>query len=85
MVSKVWATEGGLRGIYKGLMPTLAREVPGNALMFGAYEALKLKARELQVCDNSCIDYRVMPPGHTLSLDSAILGCRCCRVAVPQP
>ena len=37
---------GGLRGIYKGLVPTLAREVPGNALMFGAYEALKRKARD---------------------------------------
>lgn len=49
MVSKVWATEGGLRGIYKGLVPTLAREVPGNALMFGAYEALKQKARQMQV------------------------------------
>ena len=50
VASKVWATEGGLRGIYKGLVPTLAREVPGNALMFGAYEALKRKARDLQVC-----------------------------------
>lgn len=49
VASKVWATEGGLRGIYKGLVPTLAREVPGNALMFGAYEALKRKARDLQV------------------------------------
>lgn len=48
VASKVWATEGGLRGIYKGLVPTLAREVPGNALMFGAYEALKRKARDLQ-------------------------------------
>ncbi|KAK1303848.1 Mitochondrial carnitine/acylcarnitine carrier-like protein [Acorus calamus] len=33
--------EGGVRGLYKGLVPTLAREVPGNAAMFGVYEALK--------------------------------------------
>ncbi|XP_022893748.1 mitochondrial carnitine/acylcarnitine carrier-like protein isoform X1 [Olea europaea var. sylvestris] len=32
---------GGARGLFKGLVPTLAREVPGNAAMFGVYEALK--------------------------------------------
>lgn len=37
----VLRSEGGLRGLYKGLVPTLAREVPGNAVMFGIYEALK--------------------------------------------
>ncbi|XP_022846853.1 mitochondrial carnitine/acylcarnitine carrier-like protein [Olea europaea var. sylvestris] len=31
----------GARGLFKGLVPTLAREVPGNAAMFGVYEALK--------------------------------------------
>ncbi|XP_068650642.1 mitochondrial carnitine/acylcarnitine carrier-like protein [Aristolochia californica] len=34
-------SEGGVRGLFKGLVPTLAREVPGNAIMFGVYEALK--------------------------------------------
>ena len=34
-------SEGGYRGLYKGLVPTLAREVPGNAVVFGVYEALK--------------------------------------------
>ncbi|GMH29792.1 hypothetical protein Nepgr_031635 [Nepenthes gracilis] len=33
--------EAGARGLFKGLVPTLAREVPGNAAMFGVYEALK--------------------------------------------
>lgn len=32
---------GGMRGLFKGLVPTMAREVPGNAAMFGVYEALK--------------------------------------------
>lgn len=31
----------GVKGLFKGLVPTLAREVPGNAAMFGVYEALK--------------------------------------------
>lgn len=31
----------GMRGLFKGLVPTLAREVPGNAVTFGVYEALK--------------------------------------------
>lgn len=34
-------SEGGMRGLFKGLVPTMAREIPGNALMFGVYEALK--------------------------------------------
>ncbi|KAJ7295652.1 hypothetical protein O6H91_14G053300 [Diphasiastrum complanatum] len=33
--------EGGVLGLFKGLTPTLLREVPGNAAMFGAYEAIK--------------------------------------------
>uniref|UniRef100_A0A0C9RRX4 TSA: Wollemia nobilis Ref_Wollemi_Transcript_16222_1350 transcribed RNA sequence n=1 Tax=Wollemia nobilis TaxID=56998 RepID=A0A0C9RRX4_9CONI len=37
----VLKSEGGIRGLFKGLVPTLAREVPGNAVMFGVYEALK--------------------------------------------
>eukprot|EP00249_Psilotum_nudum_P004312 c17838_g1_i1 orf=539-1480(+) len=38
---RVLQSEGGLVGLYKGLTPTLLREVPGNALMFGVYESLK--------------------------------------------
>jgi solute carrier family 25 carnitine/acylcarnitine transporter 20/29 len=31
----------GARGLFKGLIPTLSRDVPGNAIAFGVYEALK--------------------------------------------
>ncbi|KAL3497783.1 hypothetical protein ACH5RR_040515 [Cinchona calisaya] len=31
----------GVMGLFKGLGPTLAREVPGNAIMFGVYDAIK--------------------------------------------
>ncbi|XP_043717283.1 mitochondrial carnitine/acylcarnitine carrier-like protein [Telopea speciosissima] len=34
-------SERGVRGLFKGLVPTLGREVPGNAVMFGVYEAFK--------------------------------------------
>nr|XP_043606155.1 mitochondrial carnitine/acylcarnitine carrier-like protein [Erigeron canadensis]XP_043606156.1 mitochondrial carnitine/acylcarnitine carrier-like protein [Erigeron canadensis]XP_043606157.1 mitochondrial carnitine/acylcarnitine carrier-like protein [Erigeron canadensis] len=41
VAKQVLRSEGGIRGLYKGLMPTFAREIPGNATMFGVYEALK--------------------------------------------
>ncbi|XP_057479680.1 mitochondrial carnitine/acylcarnitine carrier-like protein [Actinidia eriantha] len=41
VAKQVLRSEGGVRGLFKGLFPTLAREVPGNAAMFGVYEALK--------------------------------------------
>ncbi|KAL5713970.1 hypothetical protein ACHQM5_015996 [Ranunculus cassubicifolius] len=37
----VLRSEGGMRGLFKGLVPTFAREIPGNAAMFGVYEAVK--------------------------------------------
>lgn len=37
----VLKSEGGVSGLFKGMVPTLAREVPGNALVFGVYEAVK--------------------------------------------
>jgi len=38
---QVLRSEGGIRGLFKGMVPTMAREVPGNAALFGVYEALK--------------------------------------------
>lgn len=38
---QVVRSEGGIRGLFKGMVPTMAREVPGNAIMFGVYEATK--------------------------------------------
>lgn len=40
--------EGGLRGIYKGMVPTLCREVPGSAVMFGTYEYVKIELTRQQ-------------------------------------
>lgn len=37
----VLKSEGGVKGLFKGLVPTMAREIPGNAAMFGVYEATK--------------------------------------------
>ncbi|GBG75813.1 hypothetical protein CBR_g21058 [Chara braunii] len=34
-------SEGGVLGLYKGMVPTLMREMPGNAAMFGGYEMTK--------------------------------------------
>jgi solute carrier family 25 carnitine/acylcarnitine transporter 20/29 len=41
VVRQVMAAEGGLLGLSRGLTCTLAREVPGNAVMFAVYESLK--------------------------------------------
>ncbi|KAF5768678.1 putative mitochondrial carrier domain superfamily [Helianthus annuus] len=41
VTKQVWRSEGGARGLFKGLFPTMTCEVPGNAAMFGVYEALK--------------------------------------------
>ncbi|KAL4570495.1 hypothetical protein LXL04_026151 [Taraxacum kok-saghyz] len=38
---QVLKSEGGALGLFKGFFPTIVREVPGNATMFGVYEALK--------------------------------------------
>eukprot|EP00250_Pteridium_aquilinum_P017886 c23825_g1_i2 orf=132-1016(+) len=41
VVRHVLRSEGGVAGLCTGLFPTLLREVPGNAVMFGVYEATK--------------------------------------------
>ncbi|KAG8084299.1 hypothetical protein GUJ93_ZPchr0010g11073 [Zizania palustris] len=40
-VAKHVVREAGMKGLFKGLVPTMGREVPGNAVMFGVYEATK--------------------------------------------
>lgn len=50
---QVLMNEGGLLGLYRGLTPTLLREVPGNAVMFGVYEWLKESIVRWQVTANS--------------------------------
>ncbi|KAK9716215.1 hypothetical protein RND81_06G218900 [Saponaria officinalis] len=40
-VAKHVLSEAGAKGLLKGIGPTLAREVPGNAAMFGVYELVK--------------------------------------------
>ncbi|XP_023532986.1 mitochondrial carnitine/acylcarnitine carrier-like protein [Cucurbita pepo subsp. pepo] len=40
-VAKHVLQSSGVKGLFKGLIPTLAREVPGNAVAFGTYELLK--------------------------------------------
>ena len=49
VVKQVLKSEGGVRGLYKGMGPTLLREVPGSAALFAAYEALKLSLAKQQV------------------------------------
>lgn len=39
VVARVWTTEGGLRGMYRGMGSTVAREMPGYYVFFLAYEA----------------------------------------------
>ncbi|VVC37493.1 Mitochondrial carrier domain,Mitochondrial substrate/solute carrier [Cinara cedri] len=39
VVARVWKTEGGLRGMYRGMGSTVAREMPGYYVFFLAYEA----------------------------------------------
>ncbi|KQJ97912.1 mitochondrial carnitine/acylcarnitine carrier-like protein [Brachypodium distachyon] len=40
-VAKHVMKDAGLKGLFKGLVPTMGREIPGNAIMFGVYEAVK--------------------------------------------
>lgn len=49
MARHVWGHEGGLRGLYRGMGPTLAREVLGSACMFGMYELVKIQLAHAQV------------------------------------
>lgn len=54
VMRQVMRSEGGVVGLYKGLVPTLLREVPGCGAMFAAYEAIKLSAVQHQVYSLTC-------------------------------
>lgn len=49
VVRQVMKGEGGMAGLYKGLLPTMVREVAGCSAMFAAYEAIKLAVVKQQV------------------------------------
>ena len=53
VVKQVMRSEGGAVGLYRGLGPTLLREVPGSAAMFAAYEAFKISLAKQQVVQKS--------------------------------
>ncbi|KAH9299381.1 hypothetical protein KI387_031063 [Taxus chinensis] len=50
---RVLTREGGFVGFFKGLTPTLCREAPGNAIMFGTYEWVKRWMAGRSGCDVS--------------------------------
>lgn len=59
VVKQVMKGEGGMLGMYKGLLPTMVRELVGCSAMFAAYEAIKLGAVKQQVlapssCTHTC-------------------------------
>ncbi|GAB4822207.1 hypothetical protein N2152v2_009253 [Parachlorella kessleri] len=48
VMGNVLRHEGGVLGLFRGLMPTLLREVPGNAAYFGLYDLSKRQLAEWQ-------------------------------------
>ena len=53
VVRQVMRSEGGIVGLYRGLGPTLLREVPGSCAMFAAYEAFKISLAKQQVLQHA--------------------------------
>jgi solute carrier family 25 (mitochondrial carnitine/acylcarnitine transporter), member 20/29 len=56
VLKSVYKNEAGFRGLTNGLGSTLAREIPGNGIMFCVYEGLKMQlakwqARALRLAD----------------------------------
>ncbi len=49
VMGNVLRHEGGVLGLFRGLVPTLLREVPGNAAYFGLYDLSKRQLAEWQV------------------------------------
>ena len=42
---------GGMRGLFRGLLVTLTREVPAFGVYFGSYELMIRSVRDMTVCD----------------------------------
>ena len=40
-LSKVVQREGGVRGLYKGVWPQVARDIPGRGIYFFAYDSIQ--------------------------------------------
>ncbi|EGG20007.1 mitochondrial substrate carrier family protein [Cavenderia fasciculata] len=55
--------ESGLRGLYRGLGPTLAREIPGNMAFFGVYEGLKRHFRKTTGQEDLPLRYLIVSGG----------------------
>ena len=55
VVQTIWRNEQGLRGLSTGLGATIARDAPGCAVMFAAYDALKTSLARWSVCSPDCM------------------------------
>lgn len=57
LTQQIWRTEG-LKGLFRGLVPTLAREMPGYFFFFGGYEG-KLNHICIQELNFGCFNKNI--------------------------
>ncbi|EFA86528.1 mitochondrial substrate carrier family protein [Heterostelium album PN500] len=55
--------EDGVAGLYRGIIPTLAREIPGNMAFFGVYEGLKRHFRKTTGKEDLPLQYLIFSGG----------------------